>query len=178
MSLIIELPNKIKPAEFVMCFAYGSNMSERRLQARVASAQKHAIAKLSRNQLRFHKQSLVDGSAKCDVFYTGNQQDCVWGVVFSLNQTELAVLDRIEGKGYDRVWLEVETESGEVLQVISYKANCIDASLLPYDWYKDHVLVGAREAGLAAEYIARIEAVEAQLDPDHERRKKELAIYL
>lgn len=161
-----------------MYFAYGSNMSERRLQARVMSAQKRATAKLSSYQLRFHKQSLVDGSAKCDAFYTGNEQDCVWGVVFSLSKSELGMLDRIEGKGYDQVWLEVETESGEVLQVISYRANCIDASLLPYDWYKDHVLVGAREAGLSSEYISRIEAANAQVDPDQERRKKELLIYL
>lgn len=153
-------------------------MSERRLLARATSARKVSTAALRRYQLRFHKHSLVDGSAKCDAFYTGNEQDCVWGLVFSMNESELTILDRIEGDGYDRIWLEVETERGETLQVISYRANCIDARLLPYDWYKRHVLTGAKEAGLSADYIARIEAVEAQTDPDQERSKKELAIYL
>jgi len=170
-----EVSNSAEP---VLYFAYGSNMSERRLRGRVTSAQKRTTAKVSGFQLRFHKRSLVDGSAKCDAFYTGNQRHSVWGIVFSLEKSELAILDRIEGKGYERVWLDVETVDGEALRVISYRANCIDASLLPFDWYMRHVLVGAREAGLSAGYIAQIEAVGTQTDPDQERSKKERSIYL
>ena len=161
----------------VLYFGYGSNMSERRLQDRVSSAQKQQLAKLKGYQLRFHKRSLVDGSAKCDAFYTGNNNDLVWGVVFSLPSGALTILDSIEGEGYDRVTLEVETEQGERLQVISYLANCIDATLLPFDWYKQHVLTGAREADLPVKYIAQIEAVAVQTDPDQQRSKKERSIY-
>jgi len=32
----------------------------------------------------------------------------------------------------------------------------IDASLVPYDWYKEMVLLGARYHGLPAEYVAKI----------------------
>jgi gamma-glutamylcyclotransferase (GGCT)/AIG2-like uncharacterized protein YtfP len=167
----------MNPEDHVFYFAYGSNMSERRLQDRVSSAQKHQLAKLKGYQLRFHKRSLVDGSAKCDAFYTGNNNDLVWGVVFRLPSDALSTLDRIEGEGYDRVSLEVETEEGERLQVISYLANCIDATLLPFDWYKQHVLTGAREADLPVEYIAQIEAIAVQTDPDQDRSKKERSIY-
>jgi gamma-glutamylcyclotransferase (GGCT)/AIG2-like uncharacterized protein YtfP len=161
----------------VLYFAYGSNMSKLRLEARVSVARRIAIARLPGFQLRFHKRSLVDGSAKCDAFYTGDEQDCVWGVVSSVAKAELSILDKIEGEGYDRTWLDVETSEATSIRVITYLANCIDAELLPFDWYKYHVLVGAKEAGLSPEYIARIEAVEAQVDPDQERCKKELSIY-
>lgn len=167
----------MKQSQSILYFGYGSNMSERRLRVRVASAQKQQLAKLKGYQLRFHKRSLVDGSAKCDAFYTGNSNDLVLGVVFRLPSDALTILDRIEGQGYDRVTLEVETEQGERLQVISYLANCIDATLLPFDWYKQHVLTGAREARLPLEYIAQIEAVAVQTDPDQERSKKERSIY-
>jgi gamma-glutamylcyclotransferase (GGCT)/AIG2-like uncharacterized protein YtfP len=162
----------------VVYFAYGSNMSLRRLKARVPSVEKHQLAKLKGYQLCFHKRSLDDGSAKCDALYSGNKTDVVWGVVFRLPSAALTILDRIEGEGYDRVSLEVETEGGEKLQVISYLANCIDATLLPFDWYKQHVLTGAREADLPVEYIAQIEAVATQTDPDQARSKKERSIYL
>lgn len=167
----------MNPEGSVLYFAYGSNMSERRLQGRVSSAQKQQLAKLKGYQLRFHKHSLVDASAKCDAFYTGNNNDLVWGVVFRLPSDALTILDRIEGEGYDRVTLEVETEEGERLQVFSYLANCIDATLLPFDWYKQHVLTGAREADLPVKYIAQIEAVPVQTDPDQQRSQKECSIY-
>jgi hypothetical protein len=46
-------------------FAYGSNMSLRRLRTRVPSAVKLGNATLFGHQLKFHKRS-QDGSAKCD----------------------------------------------------------------------------------------------------------------
>ena len=58
-----------------------------------------------------------------------------------------------------------------------YYATDIDPSLRPYHWYKRHVLIGARENNLPAEYIEHIEAIEAIDDPDKQRCSREIAIY-
>jgi hypothetical protein len=60
------------------------------------------------------------------------------------------------------------------LKALTYRAMPahIDASLRPYTWYRDLVLYGARQNGLADEYIQMIEDVETWDDPDTERDGK------
>ena len=65
------------PMTFVY-FAYGSNMCEGRLKARVPSADLMAVVQLQAHALRWHKRS-VDGSAKANALATGRDQDVVWG---------------------------------------------------------------------------------------------------
>lgn len=47
----------------------------------------------------------------------------------------------------------------------------------PYTWYKEHVLRGAREQGLPAEYVRALEAVEVMPDPDAKRASWEMRIW-
>lgn len=161
----------------MLCFCYGSNMSQRRLQARVPSARLVAVAELPAHRLRFHK-SASDGSAKCDAEETGNPEDRVIGVVYEVADAEKPDLDRHEalGFGYDEKQVELRTGGGN-LHAWMYYATRINNSLKPFHWYKDHVLIGARENGLPADYIARIEAVESIDDPKPERHALELSIY-
>lgn len=161
----------------VLYFAYGSNMSSRRLQARVPSATLVSRASLHGYQLRFHKHSLDDLSAKCDAYRTGDPDDRVLGVLFEFDQAEQAHLDHCEGEGYKIVRLEVETEEGDFVQALSYLAVLIKSDLRPYPWYKQHVLNGAREHALPADYIAMIEAEPTQQDNDEARSQRELALY-
>ena len=67
--------------------------------------------------------------------------------------------------------------SPAALHAWMYYATRINNSLKPFHWYKDHVLIGARENGLPADYIAQIEAVESLDDPKPERHARELSIY-
>jgi len=161
----------------MLCFSYGSNMSQRRLQARVPSARFVTVAELPAHRLRFHK-SAGDGSAKCDAEETGNPDDRVMGVVYEIDDTEKPDLDRHEalGFGYDEKRVELITGEG-TLQAWVYYATQINDSLKPFHWYKDHVLIGARENGLPADYIAKIEAVESIDDPKPDRHGRELSIY-
>lgn len=161
----------------MLCFSYGSNMSHRRLQARVPSARFVAVAELPAHRLRFHK-SAGDGSAKCDAEETGHTDDRVIGVIYEIDDAEKPDLDRHEalGFGYDEKQVELTTGSDRV-QAWMYYATRINNALKPFHWYKDHVLIGARENGLPAEYIAQIEAVESIDDPKPERHGRELSIY-
>ena len=167
------------PAEQQLYFAYGSNMSVKRLRARVPSAEKVGVGRLRCHSLRIHKLSRVDGSAKCDVKETGRPDDIVYGVVFLIDVADKPVLDQQEGlgSGYEQKQVWVEMQAGVPVQAFTYYATLIDASLKPFDWYKTHVLIGAREHDLPAEYIRQIEAISSVQDADVERRSRELAIY-
>lgn len=154
-------------------------MSTRRLRARVPSASVVAVARLDSHRLKFHKKS-KDESGKCDVEYTNNEMDVVFGVVFHIVDSEKSELDRHEGlnSGYKEKCVSVHTEDGRELKVFYYYATNIDPNLNPYGWYKEHVIRGAREHGLPAEYISAISAVESIPDHNQTRHIKELSIYL
>jgi hypothetical protein len=155
-------------------FAYGSNMSIRRLQQRVPAARLLRQGVLPGHSLRFHKVG-QDGSAKCDAFHTAELADAIHGVLFHIDEAGKAVLDRVEGlgAGYDEkpVTLACGTEA------ITFVATHIDDALLPFHWYKQHVLVGAREAGLPDSYIELIDLHPAMDDPDPARHAREIAVH-
>jgi len=66
---------------------------------------------------------------------------------------------------------------GSTIEAFTYYATNIDPELKPLDWYREHVLRGARENELPIEYIHSIEILEFDEDSDAERRDKELSIY-
>ena len=159
-------------------FAYGSNMSLLRLQERVPSAIRLEIVTLKNHKLRFH-MSGVDGSGKCDSFQTNNSKDQVVGALFEINENEKEVLDRAEslGSGYDEKLVFVQNEAGEVFEALTYYAIKIDVSLKPFSWYLNHVIIGAKETKVPADYFAVIQSIECIEDLDENREAKERAMY-
>ena len=79
-------------------FAYGSNMSLARMGQRVPSAVSKGLAVLEQHQLCFHKVS-VDGSAKCDAFFTRDPTHRVFGVLYTIDQDHKTLLNEFEGVG-------------------------------------------------------------------------------
>ena len=162
-------------------FAYGSNMFSKRLRDRVPSAKAIGTYTLPAHDLRFHKRSDRDNSGKCDVYQTDDQNDAVIGRLFTIDTAEEDALDTVEGlgNGYERKEVCVIDENGNTETAFTYYADksYIDDSLKPYTWYKKHVVAGAKEGGLPAEYIAKIEAVDADEDPDHARHQKEMKLH-
>jgi gamma-glutamylcyclotransferase len=100
-------------------------------------------------------------------------------VLYLVKTEQLQELDRFEGKGYgyERRCVTAYSASGERLEADTCIATQIDPSLRPSDWYKEHVVRGAKDSGLPADYVAMIEAVVANVDPDTKRRARELVIY-
>ncbi|MEP5763364.1 MAG: gamma-glutamylcyclotransferase [Halieaceae bacterium] len=159
-------------------FAYGSNMSLRRLRERVPAVSMLGSCALSGHQLRFHKSG-QDGSAKCDAFYTGQQEQLLHGALYEIDQGGKSALDRVEGlgMGYQEKLVEVVTAAGVCVEAVTYYATHIDENLLPFCWYRQHVLVGAQELGLPQPHVELIENTEAIRDPDGERHEQQLALY-
>lgn len=153
-------------APTLLYFAYGSNMHEARMRARVPSAHYYDIARLPGYCLAFRKQG-ADGSAKCDL--DPFDPETVWGVVYCLDADERPLLDAAEGEGYERMEVTVAAAEG-FLEAFTYRAqrdwHCDG---LPYSWYRDLLVAGGREHGLPEVYTAALAAMDAQDDPDAER---------
>ena len=162
----------------MLYFAYGSNMSHRRLRARVPSAEFISLAYLERHALRFHKRGR-DGSAKCDAYHTGESNDLVIGVVFRIDPGQRQHLDAAEGlgNGYETKPVSLLTPERTLLEAFTYYATMIDTQLRPFSWYREHVLWGCRENALPPDYIGRIETISCIEDSDAGRANRELAIY-
>ena len=157
-------------------FAYGSNMSSRRLRTRTPSAMPVGIGRLAGHRLMWHKIGR-DGSAKCDIHQTGRADDFVWGVLFEIDLAEKPLLDEAEGlgNGYAHKSVAVLTD-GDVVQAGAYHATHIDATLEPFDWYVAFVLQGAQEHGLPGHYLRALESVAAVVDPDADRRERNFSL--
>jgi len=141
-------------------FAYGSNMSSRRLKGRnrAPSAQAKGRARLRDWALVFNKRG-SDGSAKANI--QPERGKVVWGVLFDLPCSELKNLDRVEGlgKGYEHRWVEVERDGSEPVTALTYVGTDLADGLRPCDWYKDYVVEGAQEHGLPPYYICALKQV-------------------
>lgn len=140
-------------------FAYGSNLASERIHRpdRAPSARVVGTASLSGHVLAWHKRG-ADGSGKCTISPTGRRADGVWGVVWEISEDDVARLDAVEGPGYQRVELVV-TSANQKMNVFTYLAreSHLDPALRPADGYRALVVAGAREHGLPASWIRRLE---------------------
>ena len=163
----------------ILYFAYGSNMSSRRLKNRVESANVISTGILEKYKLKFHKIS-EDGSGKCDAYFTNVLNDKINGVIYSIHEKDLDKLDDCEGldKGYKKENVDIIKANGEKVKAFTYLSTRIDESLLPFRWYKYHVLHGAVENDLPPDYISFIDSFNSVADPDKENAADELSIYL
>ena len=160
-------------------FAFGSNLSTARLKHRLPHASLKDIAILNRHRLCFRK-NLQGESGKCDLTFTGNREDLVYGVIYLMTQPEKQVLDCFETRGFGYIDRRVEVikVDGEKIQAFTYFADGIDEMQAPFHWYKEHVLRGAREHNFPADYVQSISAILSIDDHNSNREQKELAIYL
>ena len=163
-------------------FAYGSNMSERRLKTRVSSAKVVGTGVLKNYCLTFNKRS-IDGSGKCTIECC--KSDEVYGVLFEIDEYQKCCLDKVEG-GYKSKCVKIEVldskcekyKYGEILCCVkTYKATENPQSCLPYTWYKQHVLVGAIEQKLPPYYINYLIDFSSQKDCCKKREERNLSIY-
>jgi gamma-glutamylcyclotransferase len=161
-------------------FGYGSNMLLNKLRINVPSANPITVAHLPCYKFAFNKESRRDGSAKGNIMYTGANNDVVWGVIFEIAANEKQNLDREEGlgHGYNEEIIEVLDETNNPLQAQIYIADisAINNVLLPFDWYRDFVIFGARQHNLPVDYIQFLESLRYTVDSDINRREEKYAI--
>lgn len=159
-------------------FAYGSNMSVRRLRERVSSARPLGVGWLPAHRLMFRKKS-QDNSGKCDI--VPSDLCTVYGVLFEIESSQERDLDRHEGLNYGYLKREchVHVDAARCMPTFTYyaAASHLDNELKPYTWYLTHVMTGAREASLPEAYINEVSSTKSIEDRDRTRQERELRIY-
>ena len=155
----------------IFYLAYGSNLHPLRLQQRVPSASHIGPVPLPGFRLVFHKIGM-DSSGKCDLLDTGYPADNAWSVLYQMDESDLPALSAFEGAGYRYEEFPV-VHDGKPVESMTFlaKPEHQDPALLPFDWYRDLVLAGARWNSLPDDYIAQIAQVPTIPDPDEARAR-------
>ncbi len=139
-------------------FGFGSNLSITSLRAKGVEPLSARRAVLYGWRLRFNVQHFFrhEGGV-ANVEPSDNPRDRVLGVLYTCPDESLAPLDATEacGHGYDRIRVEVETESGERVSAYTYVGMplFIEESCRPSSRYLDILVSGARAAGLDETYV-------------------------
>lgn len=163
-------------ADHFINFAYGSNMLTGRLRERCPSALPLGMAALVGFDLIWHKKS-KDGSGKCGIVKSGEPGASIFGVLYRIASHEKSDLDRVEGLGNGYVETEITVHHGsDLVTAKAYIATDTDPTLKPYTWYRALVIAGAKEHGLPADYVARLEAAPADQDPDQKRHNGKMSL--
>ena len=155
-------------------FAYGSNLHPVRLIERVPSARLLGPVCIGQHQLKYHKRS-HDGSGKCNILYTENPKDKVYGALYSIQPEHKQLLDHFEGLGYGYIDDDISVElKGKSYQCFTYRAQnqYIEDDILPYHWYRDLVLYGAKYLGFPEDYIQAFVNKKSIDDPDSKQSAK------
>jgi hypothetical protein len=150
MVMTLQIPRP----DFIFTFGYGSNMFLSRMRCRVPSACPLCVAELREHRFAFCKVSKYRGrSGKGDATWTGNPEHRVIGVVFEALRSQIHWLDDAEGlnNGYECSSPLVREVNGDrTFYARTYLAadGNVDETLFPFDWYKRHVVEGARRFGI------------------------------
>ena len=136
-------------------FAYGSNMSTNRLASRLGAARPVGRAHLAHFELAWNKPG-ADGSGKANV--RARVGTSTWGVLFALERREWPLLDRFE-PGYARESHIVRDTTGLERSAQLYRWRRDAPNRLPTPEYLALVVAGAKEHGIPADEIARIESI-------------------
>lgn len=159
----------------IRVFSYGSNMLFQRLANRITGIQKIGTGWVNGYQFTFNKIS-KDGSAKANLI-KGDEENKVFGVVYEFDISQKEKLDKFEGKGYGYEDTKLlvhysEDSKEEVWCYLVLDEKFTKEDFLPYHWYKEFVLRGAKENKLPALYTNEIEELSSQEDSNQERREK------
>lgn len=137
----------------MLYFAYGSNMSSRRLVARVGEVAVQGVATLPRHRHRFTKLG-TDGTAKGNIEPAEDAR--TMGVLYELSERQFERLAQFE-KGYRSTGLELAAIGvrGPV-PALSFAALRIVEGLTPTDEYLAHYRAGIEEHGIDPAYLREL----------------------
>lgn len=141
-------------------FGYGSNLHLPALRAKGVEPMTSVRGRLAGWRLTFDvRHWFPHEGGMGNIRYTGDAADEVQGLVHTCAEADLTALDRMEayGVGYDRIAVEVETDSGTVTaQTYVGLPAFIDVTRRPTRRYLAILVKGAMAAGLDERYIRRL----------------------
>lgn len=142
-------------------FAYASNMAPEVIARLCPRHRNLGVARLADHRLAFTRRSVKTGTGVADILPAPGET--VWGVLYTIDDDELAWIDRKEGYdwAYTRVQLPVRLEAGgqEHAAIIYTVRSKEEAEIPPSREYLGRVIAAAHARGLPGSYIERLEAV-------------------
>lgn len=131
-------------------------------------------AKLSGYRLFFHRAHSQDGSGRANIVKMEDPECDVYGVLYDMSVRQKYLLDQVQGLGFgvQETLVRLDTQCHlDKITAFSYVANKahIFADLVPFEWYKQLLIRGAREHQLVNEYIHRLERAACQSDTNEVR---------
>jgi gamma-glutamylcyclotransferase len=144
----------------VYYFAYGSNLSWQQMERRCPSSRFVCVACLPNYQFAIARHSRLRDCGTANVLPANGKE--VWGAVYDVLDTELALLDGFED-GYRREILPVFAMGNgkEPLNTLVYIAANETNVPLPNAEYKRLIVDGAKYWNLPVSYLSMLESIEA-----------------
>jgi gamma-glutamylcyclotransferase (GGCT)/AIG2-like uncharacterized protein YtfP len=155
----------------VLSLAYGSDLDSEQMRSRCPSARFICVAELRDHNLVFPRRSKVRGCGVASI--EARRGSSVWGVVYQIDEVDVAKLDASEGympgresgkNSYVREERHVHADGDEAkpLLVWVYVAHPHAKPPLPNVDYKQLIVDGAKSWHLPGEYISELEQIEVQ----------------
>ena len=137
-------------------FAYGSNMSARRIRHRLGWSPSRIAVILPNYILTFNKKSYDGGKANIE----SSPGEEVEGILYFVSDVDLLILDKYEGvdeKQYKRQDFEVQDLNRHPMSAIAYVAIDIGNESRPTREYLNYLLEG--EHLLSPKYVTKLEEI-------------------
>lgn len=144
----------------VRYFAYGSNMSAAVISDACPTHRVLGSARLRGYRLAFTRKSSRWNSGVADI--VAAPETTVWGVLYEIDETDLAGLDRKEGYGsaYTRIPCDVSLRGRIHHRAITYTVISKEPSEIPpSSEYLDTLMKGAEDRELPENYVAFLESL-------------------
>ncbi|XP_014256600.1 gamma-glutamylcyclotransferase-like isoform X2 [Cimex lectularius] len=146
-------------------FAYGSNLSEKRIHINNPTAKRVSSGMLNDYRLDFNYFSKRWGGNAATI--VPEKLSSVWGAIWEIDKCNEADLDRQEGVGnniYRTLQVDVVDSAGKTQNCRTYMLcqlppNANIAERPPSKIYLDTIISGAKETGLPEDYIKKLESI-------------------
>ncbi len=156
-------------------FAYGSNLHPIRIQERLGWVELYSTGQLEYAELLFNKAAR-DGSGKGNIRLTEEAAQKVYGAVYTISKKQERRLDKFEalGRGYQKIDREIVLDNGNRISCFTYQAmpKYTDNTSVPYEWYKNLVVVGAEFLGFPEDYVRDLKTTETIPDKNRKRSSR------
>ena len=102
-----------------------------------------------------------------------------YGVLYEMTSGDMTALNAVEGPGYLGQLIGV-TIGGQIYNPTIYvaRSGSIDESLVPYSWYLDLIVQGARYFNFPSNYISALQSVPSVSDGDAARAQLHQALLI
>ncbi len=149
---------KSKPILKNLVFGFGSNMDLSQIKNRCPSSELICKAKVLDKEIRYTRYSDIRGGGVADMYEASGHE--VYGLVISIDDYDLAFLDKIEcdDNGYQRIEIDAYDDNGQKFHCFAYDVIDKKPDIAPTKIYEWLVYSGAYYLNAPQTYLRKIQS--------------------